>query len=104
MQGAVRNIHMYITLFIIGVVLIIALYYTNKLLMEGFASDVSSAAKLDMMNMNWRIMLKYMSDNPEKAMPFITDVKSKFFSDTCELKQPKIDYANLMDSYRPVFT
>lgn len=67
------------------------------------AGNQQSAA-LDTLNGNWRSILDYLSKNPEKALPFITDVKDKFFSDTCSLKQPRIDFQNLANTYRPVFT
>jgi hypothetical protein len=55
-------------------------------------------------DVNWRSILEYVQKNPDKAAPFLADMKSKFFAPTCELKQPRIDFEHLADSYQPIFT
>lgn len=53
---------------------------------------------------NWRAILEYVQKNPTKAAPFLADMKSKFFDTSCGIKQPRIDFAHLADSYQPIFT
>lgn len=53
---------------------------------------------------NWRAILEYVQKNPDKAAPFLADMKTKFFDPSCGLKQPRIDFAHLGDSYQPIFT
>jgi hypothetical protein len=53
---------------------------------------------------NWRAILEYVQKNPDKAAPFLADMKAKFFDPSCGLKQPRIDFAHLGDSYQPIFT
>ena len=53
---------------------------------------------------NWRAILEYVQKNPDKAAPFLADMKAKFFDPSCGLKQPRIDFAHLADSYQPIFT
>ena len=67
-------------------------------------SDNATASKLDTLNANWRAILQYLSENPQKAAPFILDVREKFFNvDACPIKTPRIDFKMLPDLYRPVF-
>jgi hypothetical protein len=66
-------------------------------------STVSDSAEA--LNANWRNMLIYLSQHPEKAGTFIADIREKFFNvDACPIKSPKIDFEKLPDTYRPVFT
>lgn len=54
-------------------------------------------------NVNYRSLLKYVQENPASAFTFLADLKSKFFDESCQLKQPRIDFASLEADYRPVF-
>lgn len=53
---------------------------------------------------DWRSILNFVQEHPEKAPAFLADMKAKFFSDDCTLKQPRIDFANLASSYQPIFS
>ena len=53
---------------------------------------------------NWRAILEYVQKNPDKAAPFLADMKNKFFDSSCGIKQPRIDFEHLADSYQPIFT
>ncbi len=53
---------------------------------------------------NWRAILEYVQKNPDKAAPFLADMKAKFFDSACGIKQPRIDFAHLGDTYQPIFT
>jgi hypothetical protein len=64
----------------------------------------NDTSKLNTLNANWRMILQYLSENPEKAGPFVADVREKFFNvDACPIKSPRIDFKMLPDLYRPVF-
>ena len=45
-------------------------------------------------NNNYASILMYLQKNPSKSAKFITDVKDKFFSDSCTVKND-IDFAGL---------
>lgn len=67
------------------------------------ASTTSGSA--ESLNANWRMILTYLKENPDRAATFIADVREKFFNvDSCPIKIPRIDFEHLDDSYRPVFT
>jgi hypothetical protein len=53
---------------------------------------------------DWRSILEYVQKNPDKAAPFLADMKAKFFDASCGIKQPRIDFAHLADSYQPIFS
>jgi hypothetical protein len=53
---------------------------------------------------NWRAILEYVQKNPDKAAPFLADMKTKFFNSSCGIKQPRIDFEHLAESYQPIFT
>lgn len=101
------------SLIIIGITILV-LYCTRSFITyESFVTIPSmtiplapkgKSSQLDTLNGNWRAILDYVSANPEKAQVFIADVKEKFFGDDCQLKQPRIDFQNLANTYRPVFT
>ena len=66
------------------------------------AATENSAARAEA-NVNYRSLLKYVQENPASAFTFLADLKSKFFDESCQLKQPRIDFASLEAEYRPVF-
>ena len=67
------------------------------------ASTVSISA--ESLNANWRMILTYLKENPDRAATFIADIREKFFNvDSCPIKIPLIDFEHLDDAYRPVFT
>lgn len=45
-------------------------------------------------NNNYASILMFLKNNPEKSATFITDIKSKFFNDTCTVKS-NIDFPNI---------
>ncbi len=53
---------------------------------------------------DWRSILTFVQEHPEKAPAFLADMKAKFFDADCSLKQPRIDFANLANSYQPIFS
>ena len=67
-------------------------------------SSSDAKARATTLNGYWREILQWLSENPTSAIPFIADIKEKFFADDCGIKQPRIDFANLAASYRPVFS
>jgi hypothetical protein len=106
-----NHITVFVVLFVIGILLIVALFLTDRiarrqleLIYERFDGTPSRNQQMDELNGSWRAILQYLSDNPAKAGLFVADVKEKFFQSTCSFKQPSIDYAKLPDTYRPVFT
>lgn len=77
--------------------------FTNIPIMTIPQTPKGSSAQLDVLNANWRSILEYLSQNPDKSFTFIADIKDKFFDDSCSIKQPRIDFTNLVNEYRPVF-
>lgn len=67
-------------------------------------SNSDAIAKTTVLNGYWREILQWLSENPTKAIPFIADIKNKFFSDDCAIRQPRINFESLADNYRPVFS
>jgi hypothetical protein len=53
---------------------------------------------------DWRSILTFVQEHPEKAPAFLADMKAKFFDADCGIKQPRIDFANLANSYQPIFS
>lgn len=47
-------------------------------------------------NNNYASILMFIQNNPSKSAKFITDIKSKFFDDTCKVKNI-IDFKNLAE-------
>lgn len=108
---AAKNTTVFVFLFVIGILLILALFLTDKMargqiafIYEGFEDKKSRTEQMNDLNGSWRAILQYLSDNPDKSGLFVADIKEKFFQNDCEFKQPRIDYAKLPDTYRPVFT
>jgi hypothetical protein len=60
-------------------------------------------AAIDQANVNYRSLLQFVEANPDRSFKFIADLKTKFFDDSCKIKQPRIDFANLAATYQPVF-
>jgi hypothetical protein len=56
----------------------------------------------DQANVNYRSVLTYIENNPDNVYNFVKDVKSKFFDEKCEYKNP-MDVSNLTATYQPVF-
>lgn len=67
-------------------------------------SNSDTTAKTTVLNGYWREILQWLGENPTKAVPFIADIKEKFFSEDCGIRQPRIDFEGLSASYRPVFS
>jgi hypothetical protein len=106
-----KNTTVFILLFVTGILLILALFLTDRIarrhiriIYEMFEDNKSHTQQMNDLNLSWRDILQYLSKNPDRADKFVADVKDKFFQSSCELKQPSIDYAKLLDAYRPVFT
>lgn len=99
---------------VIGIVIVLLFGLRSLIPIESFIATIPSmtipsspkgqSSQLDTLNGNWRSILQYLSQNPQKSQTFIADMKEKFFADDCAIKQPRIDFAHLADSYRPVFT
>lgn len=53
-------------------------------------------------NVNYRSILTYMQANPNNVYSFLKDIKTKFFDEKCEYKNP-MDVSNLSATYQPVF-
>jgi len=49
------------------------------------ASDASDA------NMNYTSLLLFLKNHPDKSVKFITDIKNKFFDDSCSVKNINFD-------------
>ena len=49
------------------------------------ASDASDA------NMNYTSLLLFLKKNPDKSVKFITDIKKKFFDESCTVKNINFD-------------
>ena len=58
---------------------------------------------VDQANVNYRSVLQFVQNNPEKSFKFIDDLKAKFFDESCKIKQPRIDFSQLAATYQPVF-
>ncbi len=108
---AAKNTTVFVFLFVIGILLILALFLTDKIargqirfIYEMIEDKKSQTEQMNALNLSWRDILEYLSKNPDKGGTFVADVKDKFFQPSCEFKQPSIDYAKLLDTYRPVFT
>lgn len=62
----------------------------------------TTSSDSDQANVNYRSILTYMQSNPNNVYNFLKDVKSKFFDEKCEYKNP-MDVSNLTATYQPVF-
>lgn len=52
---------------------------------DSTASDASDA------NMNYTSLLLFLKKNPDKSVKFITDIKNKFFDESCTVKNINFD-------------
>ena len=52
---------------------------------DSTASDASDA------NMNYTSLLLYLKKHPDKSVKFITDIKNKFFDESCTVKNINFD-------------
>ena len=52
---------------------------------DSTASDASDA------NMNYTSLLLFLKKNPDKSVKFITDIKKKFFDESCTVKNINFD-------------
>ena len=63
---------------------------------------ITTSSDADQANVNYRSILTYVQNNPNNVYNFVKDVKSKFFDEKCEYKNP-MDVSNLTATYQPVF-
>lgn len=84
-------------------IIIFSLYYKSR--GEGFSvppptpdpnSSPDSDPKTEGLNSNYRLMLLYVQQNPDKSLGFIKDVQKRFCTDN-------IDFADLLNNYSPLF-
>lgn len=100
----------YSFLFISISVIIILIFIVNytKLTIDTFTNypqqidptkltSSTQGSQLDELNINYRLMLQYIQQNPDRSIPFIKDVQSKFCS------SDNIKFNSLLDNYSPVF-
>lgn len=65
---------------------------------------IPSNPDAEQMNGNWRLILEYISKNPTQGLVFVQELRKLFFDETaCRIKQPRIDFLKVADSYHPVF-
>jgi len=62
----------------------------------------TTSSDADQANVNYRSVLTYVQNNPHNVYNFVKDLKSKFFDEKCEYKNP-MDVSNLTATYQPVF-
>jgi hypothetical protein len=55
---------------------------------------VKSNPEADSANNNYASILMFIQKNPSQSLKFITDIKSKFFDDSCKVKS-NIDFSNI---------
>lgn len=61
---------------------------SNPLAVVKTDSDASDASDA---NMNYTSLLLFLKKHPEKSVKFITDIKKKFFDDSCTVKNINFD-------------
>jgi hypothetical protein len=52
---------------------------------DSSASDVAEA------NLNYTSLLLFLKNHPDKSVKFITDIKNKFFNESCTVKNINFD-------------
>ena len=57
-------------------------------------AKISSSADTTTANNNYASILLFLQNNPSKSGKFIADVKNKFFTDSCTVKD-NIDFPNI---------
>jgi hypothetical protein len=77
--------------------------YINTPEMPDLTKPVTTTnSDADQANVNYRSVLNYVQNNPNNVYNFVKDLKSKFFDEKCEYKNP-MDVSNLTATYQPVF-
>ena len=54
-------------------------------------SDASAASDASEANMNYTSLLLFLKKHPDKSVKFITDIKNKFFDESCTVKSINFD-------------
>lgn len=77
-------------------ILLVIIYQIVNLTIEPFDSNPLGAVdKTDSdasdANMNYTSLLLFLKKNPDKSVKFITDIKNKFFDDSCTVKNINFD-------------
>jgi hypothetical protein len=57
-------------------------------------ADIKSNPEANTANNNYASILMYIQKNPAKSVKFVTDIKQKFFNDSCTIKD-NIDFNNI---------
>jgi hypothetical protein len=82
------------------VILVIQLTRQNKEKYVNYPQTIDPEAKpqdnpeANTANNNYASILMFLKKNPEKSATFISDIKSKFFNDSCTVKS-NIDFPNI---------
>ena len=58
---------------------------------DSSASNASDATDASEANMNYTSLLLFLKNHPDKSVKFITDIKNKFFDDSCSVKNINFD-------------
>lgn len=79
---------------IVCLCILLAIMY-KIIMIEPFDSNPLGAVKTDSdasdANMNYTSLLLFLKKNPDKSVKFITDIKNKFFDDSCTVKNINFD-------------
>ena len=81
---------------IICLCILLAIMYKILLTIEPFDSNpLGAVVKTDSdasdANMNYTSLLLFLKNHPDKSVKFITDIKNKFFDDSCTVKNINFD-------------
>jgi hypothetical protein len=74
---------------------IFSIFGYRMYLQEGYATASSpSKEDIESANQHYAALLLFLKTHPDRSIPFIKDIQSKFFTDSCIVK-PSISFSSL---------
>jgi hypothetical protein len=89
----------FVNLILLAILLVQILYNTTDSFINypqqvNPTAPIKSDPAVNSANNNYASILLFLQNNPSKSAKFIADIKSKFFEDTCKVRN-NIDFTNL---------
>lgn len=70
--------------------------YINYPEQPNIDTNIVSSSETENANNSYASILLFLQNNPSKSAKFISDIKTKFFNDSCTVKN-NIDFNNLVN-------
>lgn len=82
-------------IFLLPFLILISFLVYRSYRLEGYSSSATpSAEDLELANQQYAGLLLFLKKYPDRSIPFIKDIQSKFFTESCIVK-PSISFSSL---------